>query len=198
MPPRFSSITRVSTPSFSCSASQLARRRSRATTERQAANGTKLSAISPSTGSRLQQQDGAGADQHGEQHEADHAGVDHRPDALDVEHAAGDQLARVHPVVKAEAQALQLRVVGHAQIVGDALPDRLALVVVPHREQAAQHRRAEQQHRRPPERRARRRLVAAAEQPLGAVDGAAEILRDQQLEGRGHDRGRDRDRHAAR
>ena len=46
-------MTRVSTPSFSWSASQLARSRSRATTERQAANGTKLSAIRPSTGSRL-------------------------------------------------------------------------------------------------------------------------------------------------
>ena len=156
-------MTRVSTPSFSCSASQLARRRSRATTERQAANGTKLSAIRPSTGSRLSSSTAADADQDDEQHEPDHAGVDHGPHALDVEHAAGDQLAGVDAVVEAEAQALQLGVVGHAQVVGDALPDRLALVVLPHREQAAQHGGAEQQRRRPA--RARRAPPPASPPP---------------------------------
>ena len=157
MPARFSSITRVSMPSFSCSASQLARSRSRATTERQAANGTKLRAISPSTGSWLEQQAGADADQHGDQHDPHQPGIDQHADALDVEHAAGDQLAGMHPVVKAEAQALQLGIVGQAQVVGDALADGLALVVVPHGEEAAQHAGGEQQRAGLPERGARRR-----------------------------------------
>ena len=98
-----------------------------------------------------QQERGPGADQDGEQHQPDQPGVDHHADALDVEHAAGDQLAGVHAVVEAEAEALQLRVVRHAQVVGDALPDRLALVVVPHREQAAQHAGAEQERGGAPE-----------------------------------------------
>ncbi len=144
-----------------------------------------------------QQQGGADPDQDGAQHEADHAGVDDRADALDVEHAAGDQFAGVDPVVEAEAQALQLRVVGHAQVVGDPLADRLALVVVPHREQAAQDRGAEQQGRGLPQRGAGGGRIAAGEQALGAVDGAAEVLRDQQLEECGRDRGSERDRHAA-
>ncbi len=144
-----------------------------------------------------QEQRRPGADQDGRQHEADDAGVDHRADALDVEHAAGDQLARVHPVVEAEAEALQLGVVGHAQVVGDLLPDRLALVVLPHREQAAQHRGAEQQGRGLPERGARGRRVAAAEQALRGIDGAPEILRDHQLKDRGHDRAAEGCRHAA-
>ena len=162
MPPRFSSITRVSTPSFSCSASQLARSRSRATTERQAANGHEAQRDQAEQRLAAEQQRGADADQDREQHQPDHPGVDHHPDALDVEHAAGDQLAGVHPVVEAEAQALQLRVVGHAQVVGDPLPDRLALVVVPHREQAAQHGGAEQQGGGLPERGARGGVIAAA------------------------------------
>ena len=115
------------------------------TTDRQAAKGTKLSAITPSTGSRLSNSVAPAPTRIGEQHQPDQPGVDHHADALDVEHAAGDQLAGVHAVVEAEAEALQLRVVRHAQVVGDALPDRLALVVVPHREQAAQHAGAEQE-----------------------------------------------------
>ena len=143
-----------------------------------------------------EQQRRARADQDREQHEADQPGVDHHPDALDVEHPAGDQLTGVHPVVEADAQALQLAVVGHAQVVGEALPDRFALVVVPHREQAAQHRSAEQQGGGVPEGGARGDLIAAAQQALRRIDGLPEIARDQELKDRGDDRGRQRDRHA--
>ena len=122
-----------------------------------------------------EQQRGADADQDGEQHEADQAGVEDHAHALDVEHAAGDQLAGVHAVVEAEAQALQLLVVRQAQLVGDALADRLALVVVPHREQAAQHAGAEQQGGGVPERGARGDLVAAGQQALRGIDRLAEI-----------------------
>jgi hypothetical protein len=144
-----------------------------------------------------QQQACSDADQDDGQHEADHPGIDHRPDALDVEHAAGDQLARVHPVVEAEAQPLQLGVVRHAQVVGEPLPDRLALVVLPHREQAAQHGRAEQECRGVPEGGVGGALITAAQQALRAIDGAAEIFRDQELKDCGDDRGAERDRHAA-
>ena len=51
MPPRFSSITRVRTDSRSCSSRQVSRSRIWVAEERQATNGTKLSEISPSSGS---------------------------------------------------------------------------------------------------------------------------------------------------
>ncbi|MNL73045.1 hypothetical protein D3C87_1984530 [compost metagenome] len=49
MPPRFSSITRVRTDSRSCKATQVARSVNCAAEERQATNGTKLSARKPSS-----------------------------------------------------------------------------------------------------------------------------------------------------
>ncbi len=144
-----------------------------------------------------QQQACPDADQDDGQHEADQPRIDHRPNALDVEHAAGDQLARVHPVVEPEAQALQLGVVRHAQVVGEPLADRLALVVLPHREQAAQHGDAEQECGGVPEGGVGGALITAAQQALRAIDGAPEVLRDQELKDRGRDRGAERDRHAA-
>ena len=143
-----------------------------------------------------EQQRCARADQDREQHEADQPGVDHHPDALDIEHPAGDQLAGVHAVMEADAQALQLLVVRHAQVVGEALPDRFALVVVPHREQAAQHGSDEQQGGGVPQGRARGDLIAAGQQALRRIDGLPEIARDQELKDRSDDRGRHRDRHA--
>ncbi len=102
----------------------------------------------------------------------------------------------MHAVVEADAQALQLLVVRHAQVVGEALPDRFALVVVPHREQAAQHRSAEQQGGGVPQGGARGDRIAAGQQALRRIDGLPEIARDQELKVCSDDRGRHRDRHA--
>ena len=130
----------------------------------------------------------AGADQHDHLHRAQQPPVDHRAHAFEVEHAAGDQLAGVDPVVEGEAEALELLVEGEAEVVGEAVADRLAAIVVGEGEDPAQDRGAEQQERRVVERRAcglrRRRFVV--EQAERAVDGIADQAGDRELEGRRH------------
>ncbi len=136
-----------------------------------------------------EEQGRADAQQQDEQHEADEAGIDDHAQAFDVEHAARDQLAGVHAVMEAEAQPLQLGVVGHAQVVGDALADGLAFVVLPHGEEATKHAGADQQAGRAPERRARRDLVATVKQAGRGIHRLAQIVWDQKLEDRRHHRG---------
>ena len=108
--------------------------------ERQATKGTKLSERSPSTRVGGDEEPGADADQHGQQHEAHDAGGEEHPHALEVEHADGDEIARVHPVVEAEGEALDLLVEGEAQLVTDVVADGFAVVVLHHGEEAAQRR----------------------------------------------------------
>ena len=68
----------------------------------------------------------ADADQHGEQDHAHEAGGEEHPHALDVEHAERDEVARMDPVVEAEAEPLDLLVEGEPQLVAEVVADRLA------------------------------------------------------------------------
>ena len=90
------------------------------------------------------------------------------------------------PVVEGEAEALELLVEGEAEVVGEAVADRLAAIVVGEGEDPAQDRGAEQQERRvverPPRRLGRRRAVV--EQPERAVHRIADQAGNRELEGR--------------
>ena len=138
MPPRFSSMTRLTTARRSCRVSQAARSLSCVTDERQATKGTKLRLSSPSTTIGADKQVGADADQDRQQHQADEAGGEEHAHAVDVEDAERDEVAGVNAIVEAEAQALQLLVAGQAELVADLVADGLAVIVLQQREEAAQ------------------------------------------------------------
>ena len=136
------------------------------------------------------QQIGAPADQHQQPDRLDHPSVEGVGHRLDVEHAAGDQLAGVHAVVKPVAEPLHLVVVVHSQPVADALADDLRLLGVHHHHQPAHHAGDEDQ---PGELQqlplGGARVGSARKDHVHRVHHVTDVLRQQQLEhGRG-DRG---------
>jgi hypothetical protein len=163
----------------SCNSSHRPRSRSRATAERHRTE--------QQVG--REQQEGADADQHDKQHDAQDAGRKEHPHALEIEHAAGDQLAGMDGVVERKAEALQLAVKAEPQVIGDAMADRLAEIVVDQREQAAQQRSAEQQQRGIDQGRAGDGTIdrLRAKQAKRLIDRVAEQLRNGQLEQRGNE-----------
>ena len=191
MPARFSSMTRLRTDRRSCSRSHVARSLSLATEERQATIGTKLSAAQASTEIRRQQEVAADPQQRRQEQEADEAGGEEHPHALEVEHPQGDEVARMHPVVEAEVELLDLGVILAAQLVADRVAHGLGKVVLQRREDAAQHRDGEEQRRGPKQRLPRPRI---ARKDLRLVDRAPQDHGDQQLHERSNDRRGEGDR----
>ena len=100
--------------------------------------GNEAEAEKPENEIGAEQEIASDSDQGREQDDAHETGVEEHAHAFEVEHAAGDQLARVHAVKEAEAQPLKLAIEVHAQPIGDAVADRIAEVVVQHGEQAAE------------------------------------------------------------
>ena len=187
MPPRFSSMTRVRTERRSWSSSQVARRREVHEGGAPGDEGDEAEREEAEDGVGGDEEPGAGADEDGQQHEADDAGGEEHAHALEVEHADGDEVARVHPVVEAEGEALDLLVEGEAELVTDVMAYGFAVVVLHHGEEAAQHADREEEERGGPEGVG----AGAGEGLLALVDGAAEEARDGELQAGGDEGGGD-------
>ena len=143
-----------------------------------------------------EEQESAGGDEHHHLHRPQQPLVDQHPDPFEVQHAPGDQLAGMNPVVERKAQALEFLVEDQPEIVGEAVADRLPAIVVSEREEPAQYRHAQQQEGRVIERRARgvRARRAVLQQALRAVDRIAHQTRDRELKGARRERRQQRDR----
>ena len=138
---------------------------------------------------------GADTDQQDQQDQAQKRRIDEFSHPFDVEHAAGDEIAGLHPVVEGKAEALQLLVIKQAKLVTQVLADGLAHVIVHHGEQPA-HDARPQQRQRGDDKGGAGVVITAGETPLGMVHRGADELGHQQLEGGGGDGGADGDRHA--
>ncbi len=138
------------------------------------------------------------SDQDHQRDRPEHRVLEEAAHTLHVQHAPGDEIARVHAIVIAEGKPLQLVEVRQPQLVADAVPERFAEVVLEHGEEAARNAGAEHQKRGGPERRLGGSATGrgVSEQPLRVVHRIAQITRDQQLEVGRDDRADDACRHA--
>jgi hypothetical protein len=125
--------------------------------------------------------------------------LDEHPRAFEVEHAAGDQVARMDAVMEAKGQALKLLEILEPKIAGDLLADILAEIAGEHGQGPADDAGGDHQHRRAPQRGPRLRCMsgAGAQQRLGLVDGGAEQSRQGQARHRRSQRTGDRQGQAA-
>ncbi len=195
MPPRFSSMTRLSTDSRSCSVSQVLLQRQLGDRGSPGDERHEAQAEQPEHEIGADQQIGADADQHAEQHHAHEAGRKEHAHAVEIEQPERDEVAGVDLVVEGKAQPLDLLVERQAQLVAGLMADGLAVVVLDHGEEAAQDADDQQRQRRRPQRVLGGRTRARGHHALRLVDGPPEQARDEQLQRR-RDEGRDDgDRH---
>ena len=136
----------------------------------------------------------AEADQHGEVEGAQQPEGDEHAHPFHVQHAARHQIAGVDAVVVAEAEALQLFVVGQPQRIPEVLAERLALLHVDRHEHPAQDAHREQGERHGHELLAGGRipLRGRGQQLVDAVHRLAHVARDEEL----HERRGDGGQHA--
>ncbi len=137
-------MTRLRTDIRSCRVSQVERMRSWVTEERQATNGTKLRLKRPSTRSVLSSRVAPTPISTVSSTSRTTPVLEEHADAFEIEDAERDQVAGMHAVVEAEAQALQLVVTGETKLVTDMVPDRFPEVVLQHGEEAAEDTDGEQ------------------------------------------------------
>ena len=126
MPPRFSSITRVSDRQPLLQLEPGGAQRQVRDRGAPGDEGHEAQRQEPEHQVGGDQEIGADADQHGQQHEAHDAGGKEHAHALEVEHAEVMRSPECTRSWKPKAQALDLLVEGEAQLVADVVADRLA------------------------------------------------------------------------